>query len=165
MNTASSVPDFTPVNDPSAQVVEVEVLRLPPFYTITTMNCLADTSWPKSLSDAFSIKRLTSYGRPLIAKFLNKTDDNPSNDNKGELLQYMMLRILSMSKCSPDQYKNMTESEKIAVLCSRITLNITNTIQLDDSLSSKHLRVITRVSHNCKQIYTISPSEPVLSEA
>eukprot|EP01041_Mallomonas_annulata_P003338 gene3338-6605_t len=166
MDTASSVADFTPVNDPCAREVEMEVLLLPPFYTITTMNCLADTSWPKSLSDAFSIRRLATYGRPLIAKFLNKTDDdNPNNDNEGELLQYMILRILSMSKCSPDQYDSMTESEKIAVLCSRITLNITNTSQLADSLSSKHLRVITRVSDNGKQIYTITPSEPVLSEA
>eukprot|EP01041_Mallomonas_annulata_P010203 gene10203-21267_t len=166
MDTASSVANFTPADDPSARAGEVAVLLLPPFYLITTMNCLADTSWPKSLADAFSIRRLASYGRPLIAKFLkydSKDAETPTNED--DLLKYMKLRILGKSSHTLVDYSTITESERIAVLCSRITLNITYSSQLADSLSSKHLRLITRISKDRRLIYTITPSEPVMSEA
>eukprot|EP01041_Mallomonas_annulata_P011455 gene11455-23959_t len=123
MDTASSVANFTPANDSSARA-----------------DCLVDKSWPLTLVDAFSARRMASYERPFIAKFLHS-----DHDLRGKT--------------------ELTEYQQIAVLCSRLTIHITNSSQLADSLSSKHLGVITRVSDNRKLIYTVSPSEPVLSEA
>eukprot|EP01036_Dinobryon_divergens_P037058 gene37058-48386_t len=183
MDTSSRVANFTPTheNDPSARMGFITMQLLPPFYMVTTVDCLADLKWPMTLKEAFTARRLASFARPLIAKFIPDNNNNSSiitsnyyNYNSPptekeiarELVEFFVFKVFGKSFIG-DSLGNLrlTESERISVLCLRITINVIASSQLADTLSAKHMRIITDISEDRKLISTDAPNEPVLSEA
>eukprot|EP01041_Mallomonas_annulata_P004784 gene4784-9520_t len=149
---------------------------------ITTIGCLADLTWPRTLEEAFTARRLASFARPLIAKFIPDNNNNSSiitsnyyNYNSPptekeiarELVEFFVFKVFGKSFIG-DSLGNLrlTESERISVLCLRITINVIANSQLADTLSANHMHVIADISEDSRKFLTTdAPNEPVLSEA
>eukprot|EP01041_Mallomonas_annulata_P003853 gene3853-7685_t len=162
VDASSTISYMSPGMEREYSSKKPSLLLLPPFYLVNTMNCFVyNAYWPLTIEDAFSIKRISSYSRPLFASYL--TEDSDRNDVY-YLTQYVIMRLLGRQRAENVNDMSTSHSENIAVLGSRITLSIVPSSPLAVTQSAKHLRYIAHLINNSELVYTVAPSEPIVSD-
>ncbi|KAH0825812.1 hypothetical protein J3R83DRAFT_8816, partial [Lanmaoa asiatica] len=112
------------------------------------------------LSDVSEGKYLYFYGRPLWATRYDRGDQVV----KDEMIRFATEKLMG-TKSIPD---TMTSTQELACLAQRLPLELLAVSYNSDPQSvlvQSHMRVVTRVNGNLETMITLSPSEPILSEA
>ncbi|CAG8670090.1 3660_t:CDS:2, partial [Paraglomus brasilianum] len=130
--------------DPSAQLYLRENELFPPFYYMATFDIFAKTS--SSTNQLLSPQELFALGRPLW-----------------DLLKPAEQKLLVLG--GGITVPNWLKKPALAVLSSRISLDITAESHVSSELVAGFMGICVHVSEDQHQLLAFYPSEPILAEA
>ncbi|CAG8605227.1 10610_t:CDS:2 [Ambispora leptoticha] len=164
-DTASKISNFAPSarRDPSYRVQKYRLALYPPFYHIATLNTfMTQATEPKTLKQVTSSQYFFRYGRPLWGGLLKAID------------AYSSKQVLSPEKIggldledwiTRNHNKKITISESIAVLGSRLCIDIVPQTELATELVGSYMSLCYYLSDTHETVMVDYPSDPVLAEA
>ncbi|KAF9220454.1 hypothetical protein BS17DRAFT_882413 [Gyrodon lividus] len=116
-----------------------------------------------TLSSVSSEDQLCTYGRPLWGTRY----EIEAKEVKNDIISFAASKLLSGEHY--DSRKALDLSSKLACLATRLPIEFLSTSYASHAEEMKqvegHLRFVLRVDENMESMITVSPSEPILSEA
>ncbi|KIJ58757.1 hypothetical protein HYDPIDRAFT_33872 [Hydnomerulius pinastri MD-312] len=116
-----------------------------------------------TLSSVSSSDQLCTYGRPLWGTRY----EAGKREIKDNIVSFAASKLLGGQDYKPEEEVDL--SSKLACLATRLPIEFLSTSYASHAEEMKqvegHLRLVLRVDENMESMVTVSPSEPVLSEA
>ncbi|RXW14770.1 hypothetical protein EST38_g11087, partial [Candolleomyces aberdarensis] len=113
-----------------------------------------------------TIEFIASYGRPLWGTIFSSTDPS-ANEIKHSIVQYGAMKLLGGRAIS--NITDLDKEQKFACLSQRLPIEFNSTSYIAQSQEQQqvegHMRICMKVDAGFESMITISPSEPLLSEA
>lgn len=158
-DTISNLTNFAPSAslDPSARLYLLQNELFPPFYFMATFDLFTKTN--SSSNQLLSLQELFSLGRPLWGAALN------NDANIKELLKLAEQKLLGGGITVDNWLKKPTFSSALAVLSSRISLDVTAESRIASELVSGFMGICVHVSEDRCRLLVFYPSEPIVAEA
>ncbi|TFK66223.1 hypothetical protein BDN72DRAFT_860060 [Pluteus cervinus] len=124
----------------------------------------AENKYP-SITQVTSIEHMAHYGRPLWASRYNCAD----TITKEDILSFAICKLLCRSDPNLSMEFTLDPTKQVACLFQRLPIEFYSTNHLAQEseleLVEKHMRICLYMDKNRGSMRTVSPSEPILSEA
>jgi hypothetical protein len=162
----SNISNFVPVAhlDLSKRVADSGFLLFEPFYLLDTIDIYADLKMKLTLEETGNLQHFFRYGR-LLWGALSQSNDTSS---------FVLYRIIALaidklvsgkSFIHWKKTKNISIVETLAILGSRLCIDITPQSEYASQLMAGYMRLCLYILEDRESIITSMPSEPVLAEA
>jgi hypothetical protein len=168
LDTSSGLAILAPAaeDDGSGRVVQGNLHRVDPFFSLSIDleihrrlqdPKLREKELQKSLSEFATVKHMSLFGRPLWAVYQDHA--------YSEVLSAVKMKLLG----GREQFDPQSKDHVFAVLASRVCLTPcirkTEANELSKVAVSSHLRLISSIDLRRGRTLTVTPSEPLVSDA
>ncbi|RXW15099.1 hypothetical protein EST38_g10747, partial [Candolleomyces aberdarensis] len=120
----------------------------------------------EDLSLVTTLEFIASYGRPLWGTIFSFTDPSVK-EIQDNIVQYGAMKLLGGGAIT--NITDLDEEQKLACLSQRLPIEFDSTSYIAQSQQQQqvegHMRICLKVDAGFESMITISPSEPLLSEA
>ncbi|EIN06049.1 hypothetical protein PUNSTDRAFT_127507 [Punctularia strigosozonata HHB-11173 SS5] len=170
LSTTGKITQFTSPkeSDPSKRVMEGGLRLIPPFCAIGFDQLASPWPEPLTLAAVSDIGYQARLGRPMFAARYIAAQAKGVSEYERRIIQDDLVRFAAekILRADIDRIDNIRWEQQLACLAWRVPIQFmssTPTAQEMDQVAN-HMRVCISIDETFRRMFTLNPSEPVLSE-
>ena len=168
-DTNSSIGNFSPSRylDPSERARSLPESLFPPYWCVGSHDIWLECNIPFAMQDLVRPFYFSRYGRPYFHAIM-KAAVASGEEMEGfsfllDLLSRKLIGTENVSEFCRDIVNPEHRAAALAVLGTRLVLNVSAESRMASLLTSTHMRTCVAISEDRESVYTMSRAEPMLA--